>query len=273
VTAWGLSYLVTLSTSVTGSPLFCVPGSGGDVTIFRDLAALMGDRPIYAIDLSKVYDACGDLTIERLAGFCLKEIRENQEHGPYYLCGYSFGGLVAYEIASLLSAEGERAGFVALVDTPNPALYENLSSAEAARFRATYLTDRIKKYGRNLIHGNLRALGTDFLALLSSAMGESGWRAARALFKMINRPMPEILRGTDPAYFKAGRAYVPKPCATRLIVFRGSDRGPEYDLDRTMGWGLCAAGGIDIHVVPGGHLDILNVPHVSSLVDKLGTYF
>src|SRR4030095_2289716 len=37
--------------------------------------------------------------------------------GPYYLCGYSFGGLVAFEIARRLSESGNEVGFVGLFDT------------------------------------------------------------------------------------------------------------------------------------------------------------
>jgi thioesterase domain-containing protein len=55
---------------------------------------------------------------------------------------------VAYEIAMRLIDEGESAGLVALLDTPNPALISNLSVSDSAQFRKTYLIDRLKKYGR-----------------------------------------------------------------------------------------------------------------------------
>lgn len=44
-------------------------------------------------------------------------IKEVQRHGPYYLAGQSFGGLVAYEIASILTEQREDVAFVAMIDT------------------------------------------------------------------------------------------------------------------------------------------------------------
>ena len=52
-----------------------------------------------------------------MAADYLKEIKARQPNGPYYLCGYSFGGLVAFEIARRLSESGDEVGFVGLFDT------------------------------------------------------------------------------------------------------------------------------------------------------------
>jgi thioesterase domain-containing protein len=130
------SHVVEFRTAGSGSPLFCLPGSGGNVQIFREMvAALPEDHPVYAIDMEWLCDAREDFTVEQLAAFCLDQIRDIQTFGPYYLCGYSFGGLVAYEIATRLIDEGDSAGLVALLDAPNPALLSNLSEADSARFR------------------------------------------------------------------------------------------------------------------------------------------
>jgi thioesterase domain-containing protein len=47
----------------------------------------------------------------------LKAIKERQPNGPYHLCGYSSGGLVAFEIARRLSESDEAVGLVGLFDT------------------------------------------------------------------------------------------------------------------------------------------------------------
>ena len=52
-----------------------------------------------------------------MAADYLKEIKARQPNGPYYLCGYSSGGLVAFEIARRLSESGDEVGFVGLFDT------------------------------------------------------------------------------------------------------------------------------------------------------------
>ena len=52
-----------------------------------------------------------------MAADYLREIKARQPNGPYCLCGYSFGGLVAFEIARQLSESGNEVGFVGLFDT------------------------------------------------------------------------------------------------------------------------------------------------------------
>jgi thioesterase domain-containing protein len=52
-----------------------------------------------------------------MAADYLREIKERQPTGPYYLCGYSSGGLVAFEIALRLSRSGDEVGLVGLFDT------------------------------------------------------------------------------------------------------------------------------------------------------------
>jgi len=90
----GLQYLVPLRTTECGSPLFCFPGSGGNVFIFREMvAALREDNPVYGIDLEWLCEFDAHFTVEQTAEFYLDVIQTRQPSGPYYLCGYSFGRL------------------------------------------------------------------------------------------------------------------------------------------------------------------------------------
>jgi pimeloyl-ACP methyl ester carboxylesterase len=47
----------------------------------------------------------------------LRVLRKVQPSGPYFLGGYSMGGIVAYEMARRLLAEGDKVGLLALLDT------------------------------------------------------------------------------------------------------------------------------------------------------------
>jgi thioesterase domain-containing protein len=222
---------------------------------------------VYAIDISKFFDANTSFAIEPLAALCLRLIRKNQEHGPYYFCGYSLGGVVAYEAATRLANEGEEIRLLALFDTPNPAFISKLSAAAAMQSRKRYLSDRLKKYGRNLRLGNFGGFTGDALGFLNSRVGEFPWLMVRATFRLLNRPMPPILRNNDPMFSAALRAYIPKPYGKRLMLFCSESAGPEYDIDSTLGWGSYVIGGIDVYVVPGGHVSMMARPQF--LVDKL----
>jgi thioesterase domain-containing protein len=56
-------------------------------------------------------------TVEAMAAEYLREVKLWQPEGPYYLCGYSFGGLVAFEMARRLCESGDKVGMVGLFDT------------------------------------------------------------------------------------------------------------------------------------------------------------
>ena len=66
---------------------------------------------------SQVAEQAKYQTVESIASHYLKEIRTVQPHGPYYIGGYCFGGLVALEIAQQLKESGEPTKLVVLMDT------------------------------------------------------------------------------------------------------------------------------------------------------------
>ena len=55
--------------------------------------------------------------MRELATHYVQLISKEQRHGPYFLGGYSYGGLLAYEMASLLTEQDHRVEFVAMIDT------------------------------------------------------------------------------------------------------------------------------------------------------------
>jgi thioesterase domain-containing protein/acyl carrier protein len=56
-------------------------------------------------------------TVEAMAVEYLRAVKARQANGPYYLCGYSFGGLVAFEMARRLRESGDEVALVGLFDT------------------------------------------------------------------------------------------------------------------------------------------------------------
>ena len=55
--------------------------------------------------------------VRELATHYVTLISAEQRHGPYFLGGYSYGGVLAYEIASLLTEQNQMVGFLAMIDT------------------------------------------------------------------------------------------------------------------------------------------------------------
>lgn len=266
------SHIVVIRESSVKTPLFCIHGAGGHLLDYRDLIkSLPDDQPVYGLRASDVNEAYPE-SVEELAEKYLQEIQRVQKHGPYQLCGLSFGGLVAFEIGRRLAERGERIGFVALFDTGNWAHYRNLPAARLVQFRRTYMTDRLKKYGRNLVHARLGEVAADARQFVTSRFNILTWKASRWVCRLFNLPVPSWVRSNIVVFSAVGQKYVPAAFPGRLLLFRAEGRTAEYGGDLTLGWNDIARDGVVVHQVPGDHLSIMRQPQVGRLVEQLRPY-
>src|SRR6266516_19965 len=113
------SSLVPLQPLGAQPPLFFVHGVGGDVYGFLELAKLLpSDQPSYGIQAVGLDGkSARHVTVEDMAAHYVKEILSFQRDGPFYLAGYSMGGLIAFEMARQLHRLGQRVALLALLDS------------------------------------------------------------------------------------------------------------------------------------------------------------
>jgi non-ribosomal peptide synthetase component F/thioesterase domain-containing protein len=266
------SHIIVIREGGIKLPLFCIHGGGGHLLDYNDMIrSLPGDQPVYGLRASDVNEAYPE-TVEELAEQYLQEIQAVQAHGPYQICGLSFGGLVAFEIARRLADKGERIGLIALFDTGNWAYYQNLSSTKLKQFRRVYMIDRLKKYGRNMIHGRLDDVASDARQFVTSRLKALVWKISRRASRLMDRPVPKFVRSNIVVFSAVGQRFVPKGYPGRLVLFRAEGRSAEYGDDLTLGWTDIARDGIVVHQVPGNHLSIMRKPHVDRLVQQLTKY-
>ncbi|GLZ41081.1 non-ribosomal peptide synthase/polyketide synthase [Actinokineospora sp. NBRC 105648] len=113
-----LAVLLPLRTGGEGTPIFCTHPLGGLGWAYAGLAKHLDDRyPVYALQAAGL-DGTAPLpaSLAEMAARYLERVREVQPHGPYRLVGWSFGGLVAHEIAVRLQDAGEEVDLLALLD-------------------------------------------------------------------------------------------------------------------------------------------------------------
>jgi amino acid adenylation domain-containing protein len=111
--------LVVLKPGDGSPPVFIIHGLGGNVAGLLPMTrrmtypgAVIG---IQARGLAGKYPP--PATVEAMAAEYLREVKARQPEGPYNLCGYSFGGLVAFEMARRLRESGDEVALVGLFDT------------------------------------------------------------------------------------------------------------------------------------------------------------
>jgi non-ribosomal peptide synthetase component F/thioesterase domain-containing protein len=254
--------LVPIRPTGTRPPLFIISGIGGNVVRFHDLTRLLDEQqPVYALQPPGLDGEAPCLTrIEDMAAHYIKEIRSLQPAGPYYLAGYSFGGLVTFEIAQQLAVQGERVALLAMLEAPE----WRYQCDRAKRLKAYAKLDRYRNITANLL---FRAGRREYLW---ERLRRRGSNLIYALFAKFGRSLPQSI-GTiqDINVFAAG-CYLPRSYAGRLTVFRTRPEVRTPIDDDTQGWAPLVLGGIEVYEVPGEHNDITSQPNVRILAQKLG---
>jgi amino acid adenylation domain-containing protein/FkbH-like protein len=247
-------------------PAVCgIHGGDGGILFYRKLAERLPTiRPFVAIespDLGRS-DAIEIGRIEDNAARYVEILRGYQSDGPYALVGYSYGGLVAYEMACQLERAGEEVAYLALFDTVNP----------VAELRAYALPERVSVYwnahadlpvGPRLrkLAGRFRnGVGTHFRV-------KSEVRAAR------RAPVAEghtELRAVQlrEAHEAAMDAYRPQKFGGTLHLFRASEVNDKVEMPADYGWGSLV-GRLEIVDSPGEHLTMFEGEHVGALGDRV----
>jgi fatty-acyl-CoA synthase len=260
----------------TNNPtFFCVHGIGGGVLGYLPLAQALGpNQPFYALQADGGL-LSPEATIETIAAGYLRAIRAVQPNGPYYLGGYCFGGIIAYEMARQLVQIDQSVPLVAVMEG-----YISLPSAQENRLQREW------RFALSFVR-NLPFWLRDYLQLSNTQRQLRNRRLVRVAGKRLlrlagikaNLEMNDVLDGTASlptrhqqtliSQLAAMRRYTPLPYSGHVTLFRTAGRllhAPSDD----HGWGQLAA--VKIHLIDGSHGTILKPPHVTSLAAQLGPY-
>ncbi|KAI9037496.1 acetyl-CoA synthetase-like protein [Aspergillus affinis] len=102
--------VVTLQPFGHKTPLWLVHPGVGEVLVFVTLAHHITDRPVYAFRAKGFNATEGETPFKSLNEVFetyRSAIKKRQPQGPYAIAGYSFGGMVAFEVTKLLERDGD----------------------------------------------------------------------------------------------------------------------------------------------------------------------
>ena len=253
--------LVPIRAGGSKPPLFCVHLADGNVLSYRDLARhLPSDQPLYGLQ-SRGLDGIGRMNtrIEDMAREYVAAIRNMQPRGPYAICGWSFGGIVAFEMARQLANEGQTVELLALFDTR---ARRSAISVRRMAARATTCA-RWLLWGR----GGLDRAGQK-LRTARRVLANMVWRRL-ILWYRAGGWLPRALRNVAQANKNARRDYVPRPYCGRVALFRAMPEVDQQSEDQSAGWREIVTGQLEIYQVPGTHLTMVFEPNVEPLAAKL----
>ena len=163
-------------------PFFCI-GAG---PLFRSLAFRLGpEQPFLGLGLgeAEVRELPTPFRLEDIAASLIKKMRLLQPKGPYSLGGWCMDGVVAYEIAQQLQAQGERVALVVLFDAANPASLKEYSKFELLKVRSYFFAQKWRFFFTNLLRLRLKEAAAYvqqcvrfYLGLLSNKIWEVNYK-------------------------------------------------------------------------------------------------
>ena len=237
------SSLVPIQPAGSQPPFFCIHGVGGNVVGFYELGRQMGpDYPFYGVQ-SQGLDGkhvC-HARVQDMAAHYLDEIRSVQPKGPYFFGGFSFGGLVAYEMAQQLHAAGEKVGLMVLFDT---------------------------------YPGNLKPVTTSFVKLLLQPTRRHLFhdlpKAARKRIRhaYLGLRVPRLLKHVRSSNKTAADRYVLKPYPGKATLMRATEISLRSADDPHAAW-ADLVGKLEIRDITSDHYGILVEPQVRQLAQTL----
>ncbi|HET6762465.1 MAG TPA: amino acid adenylation domain-containing protein, partial [Longimicrobiaceae bacterium] len=135
------AHLVALRDGGAGTPLFCVHPGEGTVLCYHGLARRMAPgRPVLGLQALDFETGTAPLVrIEEMAVRYVAAVRSRQSSGPYVLAGWSYGGLVAFEMARQLVRAGAEVERLVLFDCRLPVTAPALARLDPVLFRASML--------------------------------------------------------------------------------------------------------------------------------------
>lgn len=251
-----------------GVPLFLVPGIGGSVMELQPLArALLAAAPVYGLEARGFRsDEAPYECIEDMARAYLAELRSLYPHGPYHILGYSFGGLVAYEMGQMLTAAGEEPAMIAVLDTTP---HERFWTADARR---EYVLRRgrraLRRLGRTPV-GGWNELAREAIRELRVLRPQSAPARESSTGPASTGPteLPTNVLRVREAAFTAFADYWPRPCTFPLTLLR-SDLRLTDRCDPQRIWSQLTPE-LTIRNLPGDHYSIIRTPGLGVLAAVL----
>jgi acyl-CoA synthetase (AMP-forming)/AMP-acid ligase II/thioesterase domain-containing protein len=231
-----------------GATVFTVQPEGDYIPIFLvapgrealTLAKNLGKRPIFGIAVPNLERRSAPCTMEAIAEECAVALRRHRPSGPYALAGWCGAGVLALEIAHILTRQGAEVSFVALFDARNIYL-PPMNRSRKALVQAVRQAQRISFFLSRVRRGGLSVAAIAF----------------------------DSRTGVNPhaeAFDEAVRQYRPKAWNGRTIHIWASRRPPGKFREVDFDWTHLSPSGFEYYEIPGDHMSMLYEPKLAEIL-------
>jgi thioesterase domain-containing protein len=233
-------------------PLYCIGALSGEVLLFRRLALELGpDQPVIGLQPFRLCEESGRLLrVEEIAQHYLEEMKADGLQGPFALLGYSFGGLVALEMARLAETHTQKPAAVVMVDTS----YLHACKVEEP------IGERLRRYRHHVREG---LQGGSGVRHLRSRVRES-YRRMIQRRTLESGALTSEMHNTMDVQAAAMENYRAQPFGGTVHLFRAERRPEFFSGGETLGWKNVLPN-LKLYDVPGDHGTMNTGPNVPIL--------
>lgn len=242
-------------------PLYIVHGAGLNVLLFNTLAMNMDPgQPVYGLQARGMNGIDEPFNrMEDIAAHYISEIMAQNPEGPYALAGYSFGGIIAFEMAKQLDKMGKQVKMLAMFDT-----YAYRSDYFDPFWKRAF--NRSGFFAKQLVHA---------LVLFGRHPKDTVRYKAEMLKRRLIRSYWVLRYGKEQkqeGFFgysnkidlmneEAERTYRLTPYPVKVELFRAQKHTFYMDDFEYLGWREYALKGVKVHDIPGEHNTIFAPPN------------
>ncbi len=254
------SQIVTLRPGPSGRSLYLGHPLGGELIGYRELArASQAPVRLLGIGWTGVPPAFGS-SLAEIAGIHVEQLRTIEPDGPYRLAGWSFGGVLAYEMAQQLVAAGSTVDFLGLFDA-NPVIDPLTGLAMARTPFLRLLDDVVARLD------DPTTTDADLVELTSS----------RTWVQLMGAP---ITAGASSGYLRtaldtaracmnAAMRYQPQPYPGPVHLFQAAGAGPARQAELAAAIRKLCTGPLTVIPIPGDHWGFIRGEHVIEAAREL----
>jgi enterobactin synthetase component F len=267
-------------------PLFCIHPLGGWMDHYlKILTAIDSDRPVYGIrgrglEPGEVLP----ITVEDTAREQVDAIRTVRKTGPYYLLGFSNGGILAFELACQLQEQGDEISFLGLIDVSAPGTEVRYFKTLAATLFPGPVLGKIPAFFEAYLKAHpdskiyafiLNSIRSVFRKGLSRKGAKSLPESVRDRHAAVHYKenalahFPKESHANMIVQLNASRIYIPHTFRGDLVLFSAGLDHMLYPGDVTRGWRSLITGTCEVIEVPGDHTNLFDEPHISILRERI----
>ncbi|MBU2928310.1 non-ribosomal peptide synthetase [Winogradskyella psychrotolerans] len=256
------SSLVPIQTKGDKTPLYLVHGADHNVMIFKLLSNnLDANQPVYALQAKGLNGIDEPLkSVDEMVNHYISEILKSNPEGPFVLAGYSFGGVIAFEMARQLLAQHKEVKKVILLDSyVYPYYYFSANTTAKKIAKVKYKMNTIGFMTKTMFSSK-----ANFNRRIQ--LFKDGIRNTYLKLKLGKENQHKLINSwpyqLDQMHNEAVNNYQILPLNITVDLLRVAEDEIFYAHDTDLlGWEPIATGGVNKHEIPGNHINMLSAPN------------